>query len=78
MVLETIQTVMVTADAFHWFVYGFGDLEKSNDTFLNSWDVPLMDSVIALIVQAFYCWRIYKLRNSYLIPAIIVLVSKSK
>ncbi|KAJ7137311.1 hypothetical protein C8R46DRAFT_613976 [Mycena filopes] len=73
--LDIIQTGLVTADAFHWFVHGFGNMDQLNDTFLNSWDVPLIDSVISLIVQIFYCWRIYVLRSSVIFPALIVLVS---
>ncbi|KAJ7137302.1 hypothetical protein C8R46DRAFT_1234692 [Mycena filopes] len=74
-ILDIIQTGLVTADAFHWFVYGFGNMDQLNDTFLNSWDVPLLDSVISLIVQIFYCWRIYVLRSSVIFPALIALVS---
>ncbi|KAF8124630.1 hypothetical protein K438DRAFT_1603697, partial [Mycena galopus ATCC 62051] len=72
--LDVLQTVMVTADAFHWFVYGFGSLVLSDQTFLNSWDVPVLDSVISLIVQAFYCWRIHILRKGLCIPLAILLV----
>jgi len=75
-VLDTLQTFMVAADAFHWFVFGFGNMDQLNDTFLNSWDVPFLDSIISLIVQGFYCWRIYVLRkNSIIFPAIIFAIS---
>ncbi|KAJ7162425.1 hypothetical protein C8R46DRAFT_1222541 [Mycena filopes] len=74
-ILDIIQTGLVTADAFHWFVYGFGNMNQLDDTFLNSWDVPLLDSVISLVVQIFYCWRIYVLRSSAIFPALIALVS---
>ncbi|CAK5272697.1 unnamed protein product [Mycena citricolor] len=74
-ILDVLQTVMVTADAFHWFVFGFGNMIQLNDTFLNSWDVPMLDGIISLIVQLFYCWRIYILRGSIVIPAAIGLVS---
>ncbi|PPQ90360.1 hypothetical protein CVT25_007762 [Psilocybe cyanescens] len=50
-------------------------MNKLDDTFLNSWDVVLIDSVVALIVQIFYCWRIYLLQQSYILPAFISLVS---
>ncbi|KAJ7666628.1 hypothetical protein DFH06DRAFT_1383835 [Mycena polygramma] len=73
--LDILQTVLVTADAFHWFVFGFGNVDHLDDTFLNSWDVPLLDAVVALIVQAFYCWRIYVLRKSLVYPVTITLVS---
>ncbi|KAJ6584321.1 hypothetical protein B0H19DRAFT_1367972 [Mycena capillaripes] len=73
--LDILQTVMVTADAFHWFVYGFGNPIQLDEPFLNSWDVPVIDSVISLIVQAFYCWRIYFLRKRVIIPVLILIVS---
>ncbi|KAJ6506926.1 hypothetical protein C8R45DRAFT_923083 [Mycena sanguinolenta] len=73
--LDVLQTAMVTADAFHWFVYGFGNLILADQTFLNSWDVPVLDSIISLIAQSFYCWRIYILRKGLRIPFAILLVS---
>ncbi|KAJ7916668.1 hypothetical protein B0H13DRAFT_2658210 [Mycena leptocephala] len=74
-VLDILQTAMVTADAFHWFVYGFGNMDRLNDTFLNSWDVPLLDAAISLVVQGFYCWRIHVLRKSFILPILIAMVS---
>ncbi|KAJ6494242.1 hypothetical protein C8R45DRAFT_987693 [Mycena sanguinolenta] len=73
--LDILQTVMVTADAFHWFVYGFGNMAQLDQTFLNSWDVPVLDSIISLIVQAFYCWRIHLIRDTLIIPVLILAVS---
>ncbi|KAF9063595.1 hypothetical protein BDP27DRAFT_1426761 [Rhodocollybia butyracea] len=74
--IDVLQTCMMSADAFHWFVFGFGNMDQLNDTFLNSWDVPFLDSIISLVVQLFYCWRIYVLRNrSLLFPVIIGVVS---
>ncbi|KAJ7912396.1 hypothetical protein B0H13DRAFT_2007401 [Mycena leptocephala] len=73
--LDILQTAMVTADAFHWFVYGFGNMDQLDQTFLNSWDVPVLDAIISLVVQAFYCWRIYFLRKNIILPIIILLVS---
>ncbi|KAF5349351.1 hypothetical protein D9758_011801 [Tetrapyrgos nigripes] len=77
-VLDILQTALVTADAFHWFVFGFGNLDQLDDTFLNSWDVPMLDAVISLIVQCFYSWRIYVLTSSWILPGIIVLVSMTQ
>lgn len=73
--LDILQTCMVTADAFHWFVFGFGNMNQLDEPFLNSWDVVLIDSVVALIVQSFYCWRIYLLQDSFILPIFIILVS---
>lgn len=65
---------MITADAFHWFVFGFGNMNTLDQTFLNSWDVPMLDAIISLIVQSFYSWRVYVLRKSFVFPAIITMV----
>ncbi|KAF7369884.1 hypothetical protein MSAN_00617800 [Mycena sanguinolenta] len=73
--LDILQTVMVTADAFHWFVYGFGNMTRLDQTFLNSWDVPVLDAIISLVVQAFYCWRIHLVREALVIPILILAVS---
>jgi len=50
-------------------------MDRLDDTFLNSWDVPMIDAVIALIVQVFYCWRIHVLRKTLVYPVLIILVS---
>ena len=73
-ILDVLQTCLVTADAFHWFVFGFGNMDRLDDTFFNSWDVPFLDAIIATIVQTFYCWRICILSNSLVFPVIIFLV----
>ncbi|KAI0807754.1 hypothetical protein C8Q74DRAFT_1363226 [Fomes fomentarius] len=73
--LDIAQTCLVTADAFHWFVFGFGNMVRLDDTFLNSWDVPFLDAIIATIVQTFYCWRIWILTKSLVFPILIFLVS---
>ncbi|KAJ7734503.1 hypothetical protein DFH07DRAFT_967625 [Mycena maculata] len=41
--LNITQTDMVTADTFHWFVYGFSNPIQLDEPFLNSWDVPVLD-----------------------------------
>ncbi|KAJ7486677.1 hypothetical protein FB451DRAFT_1553929 [Mycena latifolia] len=70
--IDVLQTVTVTADAFQWFVYGFCNMAQLDETFLN---VPFLDSIISLVIQAFYCWRIYFLRKGDLIPGLILVVS---
>ena len=57
--LETAQTAMVTNDAFQWFAYGFGDMIALSKPFTSSVDAPIMDGLIALIVQLFFSWRIW-------------------
>ncbi|KAJ7219629.1 hypothetical protein C8J57DRAFT_257819 [Mycena rebaudengoi] len=50
-------------------------MNQLDTVFLNSWDVPFLDAVIALVAQIFYCWRIYFLRKSFVFPVIIALIS---
>ncbi len=73
--LEAVQTVMSIADGFHWFVYGYGDLGKLGEFHLANIDSPIMCSIIALISQGVYCWRIYHLSRWKSLMLIIGLVS---
>lgn len=75
--IDVLQTALVTADAFHWFVFGFGNVAALDDVFINSWDVPFLDAVIATVVQTFYCWRIWVLSKSLVFPVLIFLVSSA-
>ncbi|KAF9444046.1 hypothetical protein P691DRAFT_737054 [Macrolepiota fuliginosa MF-IS2] len=69
--LETVQTVMSAADGFHWFVFGYGDTRKLGEYFLANFDAPMMYSIIALISQGVYCWRIYHL-SGWKVPTLII------
>lgn len=76
-VLETAQTAMTVADGFHWFVYGYGNLNKLGEYYLANFDSPILCSIIAFISQGVYCWRIYHLSQWKTPTLIIVLVSNS-
>lgn len=58
-VVETVQTALITSDAFQWFVYGFGNMVTLFKPFTAFIDNPIMDGLIALVVQLFFCWRIW-------------------
>lgn len=58
-VVETAQTALITSDAFQWFVYGFGNMLTLSKPFTTFVDNPIMDGVIALVVQFFFAWRIW-------------------
>jgi hypothetical protein len=73
-VLDTAQTFMSMADAFHWFVYGFGDPTRLLDINLASINVPVFDALVAFIVQLVYCWRVWVLGRWRLVPVIIAFV----
>ncbi|KAE9390526.1 hypothetical protein BT96DRAFT_1024511 [Gymnopus androsaceus JB14] len=74
-ILEIVQTVLVSHDAFAIFGYGFGNLESLTDMHLDWLTVPVMSGVVAFIGQAFYAYRILALSKSPFVPGFIVLIS---
>jgi len=62
--LELVQVCCAGADAFYWLCAGFGDLNHLNNTYVSPFDTPMIGSVVAFIVQLFFCHRIWKLSNS--------------
>lgn len=57
--LEIVQTALATGDALQWFAIGFGDMVSLSKPWYSALDAPLFDGVIALVVQLFFCWRIW-------------------
>ncbi|KIK68972.1 hypothetical protein GYMLUDRAFT_628936 [Collybiopsis luxurians FD-317 M1] len=75
--LEVVQTLLVTHDAFAIFGYGYGDLESLSNIHFNWFTVAVMSGVVAFIGQAFYAYRIRYLSNSKVVPVLILLLSLS-
>jgi hypothetical protein len=61
-VIELIQVCCTAANIFYWFGTGFGNIDHLNRVHLSSFDTPLIGSIIAFIVQIFFCYRIWVLR----------------
>jgi len=76
-ILDSMQTIMGTSDGFQWFVSGFGDMKVLTEPHLSGFDAPILDGMIAFIVQTFFCWRILVLQKSWWLPVIIFFVSVS-
>ncbi|KAF9458912.1 hypothetical protein BDZ94DRAFT_1269418 [Collybia nuda] len=72
--LELIQTGLSTADAFHWFVYGFGNMNTLATAYISPIDAPIMNSLMAYMVQLFYGWRLWVLSKSRILVAVIVFI----
>ncbi|PFH46410.1 hypothetical protein AMATHDRAFT_69919 [Amanita thiersii Skay4041] len=72
--LETIQVVCTEADIIYWFGNGFGNLARLNNTYISPFDSAFLCSVIASIVQAFFCYRIWKIKKSYL-PIVVIIMT---
>jgi hypothetical protein len=70
-----MQTAMTGADAWYWFCKGFGNLRLLSNPYVSAYDTPMLGSVIALIVQWFFCYRIWTLSRSWLLSGFIALVS---
>lgn len=61
--LEFVQTVLSGADLFHWFASGYGNINFLFAPFATPYDGPILESVVAAIVQFFYAYRIWVLSN---------------
>ena len=73
--LETAQTALTGADVYYWFVEGFGNVERLNDSHFAPIDIPIIHSVISFVVQGYLCYRIWTLnRQSSKLCMVIALV----
>ncbi|ESK91210.1 hypothetical protein Moror_2930 [Moniliophthora roreri MCA 2997] len=73
--VETMQTVMITYDAFQQFAYGFADPAALDRINLIWFDCCLIDGLVAFLVQTYFAYRIYTLSNSKALSGIIFFVS---
>ncbi|KAH9066143.1 hypothetical protein EDB87DRAFT_689181 [Lactarius vividus] len=72
--LETAQTALNGADAYYWFVDGFGNVEHLGDSHFAPIDIPIFTAIISLVVQGYFCYRIWVLsRRSSWICGIIAI-----
>lgn len=83
-VLETIQTILNGADMYYWFVASYGDVKHLLSPFASTFDVPIIESVVSLMVELFFVHRIWVLsvdRRSvwfYMLVFLICLVRRQK
>jgi hypothetical protein len=65
--LETVQTILTGADVYYWFIEGFGVIERLQKSHFTPIDIPMVEGIISLIVQEYFCYRIWTLtRNLWL------------
>ncbi|KAF8489812.1 hypothetical protein F5888DRAFT_1744712 [Russula emetica] len=76
--LETVQTALTGADVHYWFIKGFGNEEQLKDSHYAPIDIAIMHSIISLIVQEYFCYRIWTLNRQLswfcVITAIVAVV----
>ncbi|KAJ6449762.1 hypothetical protein C8R45DRAFT_917127 [Mycena sanguinolenta] len=73
--LELVQTILITHDAFTNFGTGFGNTTTLRGVHFDWLTVPIMSGIVACIGQTFYAYRVYVLSRSWGIPVLIVVVS---
>ncbi|KAK0459352.1 uncharacterized protein EV420DRAFT_1642317 [Desarmillaria tabescens] len=74
-IIEFIQMVLVTHDAFAMFGYGFGDIQALTDMHFDWLAVPIISAVAACVGQVFYAYRIFILSKSRMVPIFVTCVS---
>ncbi|KAJ7200002.1 hypothetical protein GGX14DRAFT_661026 [Mycena pura] len=74
-IIEFVQTMLMTYDAFGTFGYGYGDLSTVTNVHFDWLCIPIMGGIIGFLVQSFYAHRIYVFSESKVIPTFIVTVS---
>ncbi|KAK0214051.1 hypothetical protein IW262DRAFT_293319 [Armillaria fumosa] len=74
-IIEFVQTILFTHDAFAVFGYGFGDIEVLTRMHFNWLAIPIMSAVVAFVGQAFYAYRIFILSKSRIIPLFVICLS---
>ncbi|KAH9077827.1 hypothetical protein EDB83DRAFT_2217220, partial [Lactarius deliciosus] len=61
--VETVQTALTGADMYYWFVAGFGNVERLENSHFAPVDVPILITVVSFIVQGYFCYRIWVLNS---------------
>ncbi|KAF9529584.1 hypothetical protein CPB83DRAFT_852356 [Crepidotus variabilis] len=75
-VIDTLSTLMLTSDTYHWFSAGFGSMSALDNPYLSPIDTPVLGAIVATAVQTFYCYRIAMIeRRAWPISAAVMLVN---
>ncbi|KAN0123695.1 hypothetical protein V8E53_015889 [Lactarius tabidus] len=73
--LETAQTALTGADAYYWFVAGYGNVQHLAHSHFAPIDISIMTAVASLIVQGYFCFRIWKASRRLSWICLVVAVS---
>ncbi|KAK7023174.1 hypothetical protein R3P38DRAFT_2532364, partial [Favolaschia claudopus] len=73
--IEVVQTILMTHDAFTNFGTGFGNSNTLRGVHFDWLTIPVMSGIVAFIAQTFYAYRVYLLSRSWVLPSLIVAVS---
>ncbi|KAF8871596.1 hypothetical protein CPB85DRAFT_1461738 [Mucidula mucida] len=73
--VETAQTAMICYDALEGYAINLGSLAAFDDVHLAWMDIPITTSIISLLVQSFFAWRIFKLSKNWYIVILVEMVA---
>ncbi|THV01115.1 hypothetical protein K435DRAFT_776175 [Dendrothele bispora CBS 962.96] len=71
--IDFVASILMMVGTYRWFGAGFGNMLVLSRPDLGPLACPILDGILALIVQLFYAYRIFILRRSYILPTIISL-----
>ncbi|KIL57801.1 hypothetical protein M378DRAFT_360879 [Amanita muscaria Koide BX008] len=73
-ILELAQVCCAAADIYYWFGAGYGNMIRLDTVYISPFDTPFIGSVVAFVVQLFFCYRIWKLRKGdwYIVVCVII------
>ncbi|KAG6829915.1 hypothetical protein H0H92_002938 [Tricholoma furcatifolium] len=73
--LETLQTAVITHDAFMSFGAGFGSFEALDNIQLTCLSIPILSGIVGCVVQMYYAYRINILSKSKALGYVIAIIS---
>ncbi|RDX56527.1 hypothetical protein OH76DRAFT_1477132 [Lentinus brumalis] len=74
-IVECVQVVMATRDAYAVFGAGWGDVAALDNTHWLWFDIPVMSGLVSASVQSYFAWRIYILSKSPYLGVFVVLIA---
>lgn len=74
-ILETLQTAVITHDAFASFGAGFGSFEALDNIPFTCLSIPILSGIVGCVVQVFYAYRINVLSKRKVIGYVITTIS---
>ncbi|KAJ7097436.1 hypothetical protein C8R44DRAFT_643563, partial [Mycena epipterygia] len=77
-VIELMETILVTYDAFATFGYGFGDLTALTEPGLYWFNIPVMTALVSFMGQSFYAYRLHVLSKLWVLPGLTLIVSNPR
>ncbi|KAK0486449.1 hypothetical protein IW261DRAFT_1590725 [Armillaria novae-zelandiae] len=71
-IVEFVQTMILSHDAFAMFGYGFGDLDALTDVHFYWLFGPILSTISACVGHLFYAYRILILSKSRMVPIFVI------